>query len=170
MFLDECGTNTKMARRYGRSRRGERCWAPIPHGHWKTTTLVAGLTLGGIIAPMTFDGAMNGDIFRAYIEQVLLPDLKPGDIVILDNLPAHKVAGIEEILARKQATLRFLPPYSPDFNPIENAISQIKADLKKAAARTKETLQEAIGHAVQNVKPEHAINYFKAAGYENDAM
>lgn len=170
VFLDECGTSTKMARRYGRSKRGERCRAPIPHGHWKTTTLVAGLSLKGIIAPMTIDGAMNSKMFRAYVEQVLVPELKPGDIVVLDNLPAHKVSGIGQILQKAGATLRFLPPYSPDFNPIENAISQIKSILKKIAARTRGALEQAIAEAVDAVTPQHAANYFKAARYQRDTV
>lgn len=170
VFLDECGTNTKMARRYGRSKRGHRCQAPIPHGHWKSTTLVAGLNLKGIVAPTIIDGPMDGRMFRAYVEQVLVPELKPGDIVILDNLPAHKVSDIDRILQKAGATLRFLPPYSPDLNPIENAISQIKSILKKIAARTKDALDRAITEAIDAVKPQQAENYFKAAGYEHDTV
>lgn len=170
IFLDECGTSTKMARRYGRSQRGQRCRAPIPHGHWKTTTLVAGLSLKGIVAPMIIDGAMDGKMFRAYVEQVLIPELKPGDIVVLDNLPAHKVSGIGQILQKAGAMLRFLPPYSPDMNPIENAISQVKSILKKIAARTKDALDRAIAEAIDAVTPQHAENYFAAAGYQRDTV
>lgn len=170
IFLDECGTSTKMARLYGRSKRGERCRAPVPHGHWKTTTLVAGLSLQGIVAPTIIDGPMNGGMFRAYVEQILVPELKPGDIVVLDNLPAHKVSGISEILEKVGATLRFLPPYSPDFNPIENGISQIKSVLKKIAARTKAALDHAIVEAIDAVTPQHAANYFNAAGYHADTV
>lgn len=170
VFLDECGTSTKMARHYGRAKRGQRCRAPIPHGHWKTTTLVAGLSLKGIVAPMIIDGAMDGKIFRAYVEQVLVPELTPGDVVVLDNLPAHKVRGIGQILQKAGAALRFLPPYSPDFNPIENAISQIKSILKKIAARTKDALDLAIAEAIDAVTPQHAENYFNAAGYERDTV
>jgi transposase len=170
IFLDECGTSTKMARRYGRSKRGERCRAPIPHGHWKSTTLVAGLSLKGIVAPTIIDGPMDGRMFRAYVEQVLVPELKPGDIVVLDNLPAHKVSGIGQILQNVGATLRFLPPYSPDFNPIENAISQIKSILKKIAARTKDALDQGIAEAIDAVTAQHTENYFKAAGYEYDTV
>jgi transposase len=168
VFLDECGTNTKMARRHGRSKRGQRCRAPIPHGHWKTTTLVAGLSLKGIVAPTIIDGPMDGKMFQAYVEQVLVPELRPGDIVILDNLPAHKVNSIGQLLHKAGATLRFLPPYSPDFNPIENAISQIKSILKKIAARTKDALNDAIAQAIDAVTPRHAENYFAAAGYQSD--
>jgi transposase len=168
VFLDECATSTKMARRYGRARRGQRCRAPIPHGHWKTTTLVAGLSLKGIVAPLIIDGAMTGKMFQAYVEQVLAPELKPGDVVILDNLPAHKVTGIVPILQKAGAALRFLPPYSPDFNPIENAIAQIKSILNKVAARTKDALDRAIAEAIDTVTPQNAENYFKAAGYGHD--
>ena len=168
IFLDECGTNTKMARTYGRSRRGQRCRAAIPHGHWKTTTLVAGLSLDGIVAPMIFDGAMDGDMFRAYVSHLLVNVLRPGDIVICDNLPAHKVSGIKECLKQAGARLLFLPPYSPDFNPIEKAFSQIKAILKKIAARTREELQAAITTAIDAVSNQNAKNYFKACGYESD--
>lgn len=125
-----------MARLYGRAPKGERCRAPVPHGHWKTTTFVGGLTLAGIVAPMTLDGAMTGAAFLAYVEQVLAPTLHPGDVVVLDNLPAHKPSAIREAIEAVDAILLFLPPYSPDFNPIELAFAKIKALLKKAAART----------------------------------
>ena len=124
IFLDECGTNTKMARLYGRSKRGERCRAAIPHGHWKTTTPVAGLSIDGIVAPMVMDGAMDGEMFSAYIETLLAPCLMPGDIVIMDNLPAHKVSDARQAIEAAGATLLFLPAYSPDFNPIEKVIAQ----------------------------------------------
>ena len=170
IFLDECGTNTKMARLYGRSRRGERCRAAIPHGHWKTTTLVAGLSNDGIIAPMIMDGAMDGEMFQAYVRTLLAPCLLPGDIVIMDNLPAHKVAGAREAIEAAGATLLFLPAYSPDFNPIEKAINQIKAFLKKTAARTKEDLHAAIAKAIDLVTPQNAKNYFAACGYQTDTV
>ena len=168
IFLDECGTNTKMARLYGRSKKGSRCRASIPHGHWKTTTLIAGLTLEGIIAPMIMDGAMDGEMFSAYVETLLVPCLMQGDIVILDNLSAHKVAHAREAIKEAGATLIFLPPYSPDFNPIEKAINQIKAFLKKAQARTKEELHTAIAKAVDIVTSQNAQNYFNACGYQSD--
>ena len=135
VFIDETGATTKMARLRGRSPRGQRCRAAVPHGHWKTTTLVAGLRLDGMTAPMVIDGAMTGDAFTAYAETFLAPTLAPGDIVILDNLPAHKVSGARAAIERAGATLRLLPPYSPDFNPIEQAFAKIKALLRKAAAR-----------------------------------
>ena len=166
MFIDECGTNTKMARLYGRSAKGERCRAPVPHGHWKTTTFVGALRLEGICAPMTLDGAMNGAAFTAYVEQVLVPTLRPGDIVVMDNLPAHKPGAIRNAIETAGAELRFLPAYSPDFNPIEMAFSKIKALLKKAAARTIETLWDAIRDAIDAVTPNDARGFFTAAGYE----
>jgi len=124
VFIDETGTSTKMARLRGRSKRGERCRAAIPHGHWKTTTFTAGLRRDGLIAPMVLDGPMNGVAFRAYVEQVLVPTLKPGDVVIMDNLPAHRVSGVREAIEAAGATRLFLPPYSPDFNPIEQAFAK----------------------------------------------
>jgi len=155
-----------MARMYGRAPRGERCRAPIPHGHWKTTTFVGGLTIGGVVAPMTIDGAMTGQAFLAYVEQVLAPVLKPGDIVILDNLPAHKPIAIREAIEVAGAVMLFLPPYSPDFNPIEMAFSKIKALLKKAAARTVHDLWDAIRNAIDAVTPKDARSFFTACGYE----
>ncbi len=155
-----------MARLRGRSPRGERCRAPIPHGHWKTTTFVGALRLSGMTAPMTLDGAMYGDAFLAWIEQVLVPTLKPGDIVVMDNLPAHKVAGVCEAIEAAGATRLFLPAYSPDFNPIEMAFSKLKASLKKAAARTVTDLWDAIAAAIDAIKPAECANYFAAAGYE----
>ena len=155
-----------MARLYGRAPRGERCRAPVPHGHWKTTTFVGGLTLDGVVAPMTLDGAMTGAAFLAYVEQVLVPTLKPGDIVVLDNLPAHKPVAIREAIEAAGATMLFLPPYSPDFNPIEMAFSKIKAILRKAAARTVQALWDAIRRAIDAVTPQDAKSYFIACGYE----
>ncbi len=170
IFLDECGTNTKMARLYGRSRRGERCRAAIPHGHWKTTTLVSALSTDGIIAPMILDGALDGEMFTAYVRTLLAPCLIPGDIVIMDNLPAHKVSGARQAIEAAGATLLFLPPYSPDFNPIEKAIAQIKAFLKKTAARTREDLHAAIAKAIDRITPRNAKNYFTTCGYQADTV
>lgn len=166
VFIDETGASTKMARRYGRSRRGERCRAPIPHGHWKTTTFVGGLRLGGMTAPMVLDGAMHGAAFLAYVEQVLVATLKPGDIVVMDNLPAHKPVAVRQAIERAGAELRFLPPYSPDFNPIEMAFSKLKAFLKKAAARTVDDLWDAIAVGIDTFTPDQCQNYFAATGYD----
>ena len=168
IFLDECGANTKLARLYGRAKRGERCRAAIPHGHWKTTTLVAGLSSDGIIAPMILDGAIDGEMFSAYVTTLLAPCLMPGDIVIMDNLPAHKVSGARKAIEDAGAKLVFLPPYSPDFNPIEKAIAQMKSFLKKTAVRTKAELDTAIAKAIDIVTPHNARNYFAACGYRTD--
>lgn len=168
MFIDETGATTKMARLRGRSPRGERCRAAVPHGHWKTTTLVAGLRLDGVTAPMVIDGAMNGEAFTAYAETLLAPTLGPGDIVVMDNLPAHKVKGARAAIERAGAILLFLPPYSPDFNPIEQAFSKLKALLRKAAARTVVTLEAAIATALDAFTPQECANYFANSGYEPD--
>jgi transposase len=166
VFIDEAGTSTKMARRYGRAPRGERCRAAVPHGHWKTTTVTAGLRLDGLIAPLVLDGPMNGAAFRAYVEPALVPELERGDIVVLDNLPAHKVAGVREAIEGAGATLLFLPPYSPDFNPIELAFAKLKALLRGVAARTIPALWDAIAAALDRFTPAECRNYFIAAGYE----
>lgn len=166
IFIDETGTSTKMARLRGRAPRGERCVAAVPHGHWKTTTFTAGLRLSGMMAPMVLDGAMNGPAFLAYVEQCLVPEISPGDIVVMDNLPAHKIAGVRQAIEAAGATLRHLPPYSPDFNPIENAFSKLKAILRKAAARTIPDLRQAIAEAIPAFLPAECQNYFEAAGYE----
>jgi transposase len=168
VFLDETGATTKMARLRGRSPRGERCRAAVPHGHWKTTTLIAGLRLGGLTAPMVIDGAMNGEAFTAYAETFLAPTLSPGDVVVLDTLPAHKVSGARAAIERAGATLAFLPPYSPDFNPIEQAFAKIKALLRKAAARTVQDLDAAIAAALDAFTPRECANYFTNSGYEPD--
>ena len=166
MFIDETGATTKMARLRGRARRGERCRAPIPHGHWKTTTFTGALRLGGLTAPMVLDGPMNGAAFRAYVEQVLAPTIGPGDIVILDNLPAHRAAGVRDTIEARGARLRFLPPYSPDFNPIENAFAKLKAILRKAATRTIPDLWDAVRDAMPQFAPDECANSFTAAGYK----
>ena len=166
VFIDETGASTKMARLRGRAPRGARCRAAIPHGHWKTTTLVAALRLEGMTAPMVIDGAMNGEAFRAYVRHMLVPSLGPGDIVVMDNLPAHKVGGVREMIEAAGARLLYLPPYSPDFNPIEQAFAKLKALLRKAAARTLDALETAIAAALDAFSPDECANYFTAAGYE----
>ena len=168
VFIDETGASTKMARLYGRAPRGKRLRAGVPHGHWKTTTFIGALRLGGMTAPMVLDGPMTGDWFTAYVEQVLAPTLRPGDLVILDNLPAHKVAAARQAIQVVGAQLVFLPPYSPDFNPIENAFSKLKALLRKAAARTVDELWNVIGAAIDTFTPQECRNYFAAAGYDAD--
>ena len=166
IFIDETWLNTKMARLRGRAPRGERLRSPIPHGHWRTTTFVAGLRLTGIDAPMVIDGPINGESFLAYVRQVLVPTLRPGDTVIMDNLGSHKGAAVGEAIEAAGAELRFLPPYSPDFNPIENAFSKLKALLRKVAARTRDALWSAVGAALEAFTPDECRNYFTAAGYE----
>lgn len=155
-----------MARLRGRALRGERLRASLPHGHWRTTTFVAGLRLDGIAAPMVIDGPINGEIFRVYVERVLVPTLRPGDIVVMDNLGSHKGTGVRAAVEAAGAELRFLPPYSPDFNPIENAFSKLKALLRKTAARTPDALWTAVADALDAFSPDECANYFTAAGYE----
>ncbi len=155
-----------MARLRGRAPRGERLRAGMPHGHWRTTTFIAGLRLSGLDAPMVIDGPVNGEIFLAYVQRVLVPALRPGDIVIMDNLGSHKGTAVREAIEAAGAELRFLPPYSPDFNPIENAFSKLKALLRKAAARTRDALWDAVAHAIDAFTPVECANYFTAAGYE----
>jgi transposase len=166
VFLDETGTNTKMARLYGRGPKGQRLRSPIPHGHWKTTTFIGGLRLTGMTAPMVLDGPMTGDWFGAYARQVLAPTLKPGDIVILDNLPAHRNLEARKAIEDMGAEIRFLPPYSPDFNPIENAFAKFKAYLRKYAARTIDDLWDTIAKAIDIFTPNECRNMFAAAGYD----
>jgi transposase len=166
VFIDETGLNTKMARLRGRCRRGERLRMAVPHGHWRTTTFVAGLRLGGLDAPMLIDGAMNGDAFLAYVQRVLVPTLRPGDVVVLDNLNCHKSAAVRAAIEAAGAELRFLPPYSPDLNPIEFAFSKLKAHLRKAATRTKNALWSAVAAALDTFSPAECANLFTATGYE----
>ena len=175
IFVDETGLSTRMARLRGRCARGKRLRSGIPHGHWKVTTFVAGLRLSGLGAPMVLDGPMTRDWFLAYVEQVLAPTLTPGEIVILDNLPAHKGAAIQAAIEARGARLQFLPSYSPepkdrasDFNPIENAFAKLKALLRKAAERTVETLWATVGRLLDAFTSSECANYFAAAGYEPD--
>jgi transposase len=157
-----------MARLRGRARKGERLRAGIPHGHWKTTTFVAGLRLDGIAAPMVLDGPINRNAFQAYVDQVLVPELKPGDVVVMDNLSSHKGPAVRRAIEAAGANLLYLPPYSPDFNPIENAFAKLKALLRKAAVRTIGALWDQIGMILNLFTPAECANYFKAAGYEPD--
>lgn len=165
VFLDETGPNTKMTRRFGRAWRGHRLVAHVPHGHWKTTTFVAALRASGLTAPLVVDGPMNGPVFRAYVEQHLAPTLKPGDILILDNLPAHKVSGVREAVQAVGAQVEYLPPYSPDLNPIEQVFAKLKSLLRKAAARTVTELEETIASLLNCFSPKECGNYFRHCGY-----
>jgi len=166
VFIDETGLSTKMARLRGRSLRGERCRAGIPHGHWKTTTFTGALRLSGMTAPMVLDGAMNGEAFRVYVEQVLAPTLVRGDVVIMDNLPAHKAEGVRQAIENVGCQLHFLPPYSPDFNPIEKAFSKLKALLRAKAERSVKALWDTVGEVLKLFKPNECQNYFAACGYD----
>ena len=157
-----------MARLRGRAARGERCRAAIPHGHWKTTTFTCGIRQDGIVAPFLLDGAMDADAFRAYVAHVLVPELAPGDVVVMDNLPTHKVTGVVEAIEAAGATLLYLPPYSPDFNPIEKAFAKLKALLRKAEARTVGDLWGAIATALDAFSPQECRNLFAACGYDCD--
>jgi transposase len=157
-----------MARSHGRCLRGERLRMGFPHGHWKTTTFVAGLTLRGMIAPFVLSGPINRDAFEAYVERVLVPELRPGDVVVMDNLSSHKGDRARQLIEAAGARLLFLPPYSPDFNPIENAFAKLKALLRKAAERTVDGLWSAIGRIVGTFTPVECANYFAAAGYDPD--
>jgi transposase len=169
IFVDETGARTDMARRYGRCPRGQRLDGPVPHGHWKSTTPVAGLTLRGFAAPYVTDGAMSGRLFRAWIEQMLAPALAAGDVVVMDNLPAHKVAGIREAIEARGATLLYLPPYSPDLNPIEQAFAKLKALLRTAAERSVDGLWKAIGRLLDRFSPAECANYLANSGYPRSA-
>lgn len=156
-----------MTRTRGRAPKGERCVAGAPHGHWKTTTFVAGLRYNDITAPMVLDGPMDGEAFLTYVRLFLCPTLNPGDIVIADNLPSHKVAGVKEAIEAKGATLRYLPPYSPDLNPIEKLFSKLKALLRKAAKRTVDALWNHIGELLNTFTQAECSNYFVSSGYVN---
>jgi transposase len=166
VFIDETWASTNMARTHGRCRRGERLRVGIPHGHWKTTTFVAGLTIRGMIAPFVLDGPINRLAFETYVERVLAPELQHGDVVVMDNLSSHKGQKVRERIEAAGASLLYLPPYSPDFNPIENAFAKLKALLRKAAERTVDGLWTAIGRIVDLFIPDECRNYFTAAGYD----
>jgi transposase len=165
VFVDETGTATNMARLRGRCRRGKRLVAALPQGHWKTTTLVAALRQNAVTAPFVVDAPMNGEIFLTYLEQCLVPTLSPGDIVIMDNLSAHKVAGVRELIEAKGARLLYLPPYSPDLNPIEQLFAKLKALLRKAAERSVPALWDRIGDILKTIASHECTNYLRHAGY-----
>ena len=166
VFIDETWASTNMARRHGRAPRGQRLRVGVPHGHWKTTTFVAGLRNSGIVAPFVLDGPINRNAFEAYVEKVLAPELRPGDIVVMDNLSSHKGPRIRQMIDAAGGSLLYLPPYSPDFNPIENAFAKLKALLRKAAERTIEGLWTVIGRLLDAFTPNECTNYFAAAGYD----
>ena len=169
MFIDETSVKTNMTRLRGRSPRGRRLVAAVPHGHWKTSTFVAGLRCDGLTAPLVIDGAMNGELFLAYVEQMLAPALSPGDVVVMDNLPSHKVVGVCQAIEARGAALRYLPAYSPDLNPIEQAFAKLKSLLRDAAARSVDALWAAIGNALQRFDPGECANYLVNSGYRRSA-
>jgi transposase len=165
VFIDETGTSTKMARLYGRAKRGKRAIGRIPWGHWKTVTFVGGLRNDALTAPFVIDKPMNGPIFIEYIRQCLVPTLKQGDIVVMDNLPAHKPEEVRETIEQAGAELRYLPPYSPDLNPIEQSFAKLKAGLRKHKERTVPALYDRIGSAIALFAKIECAAYFRNAGY-----
>ncbi len=164
-FLDEAGSNLAMTRLYGRAVRGERVIDTVPQNYGENITMLATLSLSGIEAPMTINGAVDGIVFKVYVEEVLCPTLSKGDIVIMDNLAAHKVAGIKELIEASGAKLIYLPPYSPDLNPIEKCWSKIKTSLRKAKARTRAELEKALQAALLLVTEADAQGWFRSCGY-----
>jgi len=165
VFIDETGLNTKLARRYGRCPRGERCVSAIPHGHWQSSTFLAALRQEQITAPFLVDGPVDAEVFLVYLQQVLLPCLKPGDTLILDNLATHKVQGVASLLQAKGVALRYLPPYSPDLNPIELAFAKLKAHLRRAAARTRDHLITALADSLDTFSAADCRAFFRHAQY-----
>jgi transposase len=165
VFIDETGTATNMTRLYGRAKRGQRVIGRAPWGHWKTVTFVAAMRQDGLTAPFVIDQAMNGAIFVEYVRQCLLPTLTPGDIVVMDNLSAHKTDAVRELIEGAGAELRYLPPYSPDLNPIEPSFAQLKAYLRKAKERSILALYNRIGVSLPRITHAQCRNYFRKAGY-----
>jgi transposase len=165
VFIDETGASTKMARRYGRCHKDQRLVAKEPWGHWQTMSFTGALRLRGLTAPMLLEGPMDGAAFRLYVSQFLVPTLHQGDIVIMDNLPSHGVTGITEAITATGARLRFLPPYSPDLNPIEQAFAKIKSALRAAAARSSHALNQSLAHILKTISPNECAAYLANAGY-----
>jgi transposase len=168
VFLDETFGTTAMTRLYGWGPTDERVTDAVPHGHWKTTTFLAAFRLGGLFAPLVIDGAVNGELFLAYVRQHLAPQLRPGDILVMDNLQTHKVAGVAAAVEARDARVLYLPPYSPDFNPIEEVFSKIKTELRRRELRTIPALEDAFGASLDWITRTDAINYFGHAGYPLD--
>jgi transposase len=165
VFIDETGVNTKMARRYGRAPVGQRCPSAEPHGHWQSSTFLAALRHDRITAPFFIEGAVDAEVFTAYLEHVLCPELDRGDVIILDNLATHKIAAVRDLVEARGATVRYLPAYSPDLNPIEQAFAKLKAHLRQAAARSLDDLTSALASALQAFTPDHCRNFFRHANY-----
>ena len=168
MFIDETWAKTNMVRPRGRSLQGTRLIDKTPHGHWKTTTFVAALRSSGLVAPLVIDGAINGDLFLAYVRQVLVPTLREGDVVVMDNLSSHKRAGVRGAIEAAGAKLLYLPPYSPDFNPIEQAFSKFKRLLQTAAERSVDALWRTCGKLIDRFAPDECRNYLVNSGYRYD--
>lgn len=166
VFLDETWAKTNMVRRYGRALYGQRLVESVPHGHWHTTTVLMGLRSGGIVAPLVVDGPINGRVFLAWVQQELCKELHPKDIVVMDNLSAHKVSGVQESIKAVGAEVRYLPPYSPDLNPIENLFSKFKSLLRSEAARTVGALWSAVGAMISKFSPSEYVRYILHAGYK----
>ena len=165
VFIDETWAKTNMAPAHGRCRRGERLVARVPFGHWKTSTFLAALRCDGVTAPAVFDGPINGRSFTAYVEQILVPTLRPGDIVVLDNLGSHKGKAARNAIEQAGAELRFLPPYSPDLNPIEQVFAKLKTLLRRVAPRNRQTLWKSIGNLLDRFPASECRNYIDSAGY-----
>ena len=165
IFLDESGAKTNMTRRYGRALRGQRVHAACPQGHWQTTTMISSIRLDGSTACMTIPGATDAEVFRVYVSQILCPTLHPGDVVVMDNLSAHKSEATLSLITQVGAQIRFLPAYSPDLNPIEKMWSKVKTLLRSAEARTQQGLLQAIGSALEQVTRQDATNWFASCGY-----
>jgi len=165
VFIDETWAKTNMTRSHGRCAKGQRLIGRVPHGHWRTMTFLAALRSDRIDAPYVFDGPINGERFRAYVEQCLVPTLKPGDIVVLDNLGSHKSAAVRKAIRAAGAKLFFLPPYSPDLNPIEQVFSKLKSLLRKAGERSVEATWQRIGSLLDRFPPQECANYLRNAGY-----
>lgn len=169
VFIDETWATTCMTPRRGRAARGCRCVGHAPNGHWHTSTFVCALREQGLVAPLVLDGPINGQAFSAWVEQMLVPELHAGDIVIMDNLGSHKVAGVAQCIEAAGATLRYLPPYSPDLNPIEQVFAKLKGSLRKAATRSMTELWDRIGALLDNFCPAECANYIRHAGYGGSA-
>jgi transposase len=165
VFLDETWAATNMVRRYGRAPRGQRVLDAVPHGHWRTTTVIAALRAEGVVAPLVFDGAIDGQSFLAYAEQFPAPALRPGDVVVMDNLGSHKVAGVREAVEARGATLLYLPPCSPALNPVEQVFAKLKALLRAEAARTVEALWAAVGRLIARFPAAQCVRYLAHCGY-----
>jgi transposase len=164
-FLDEFGANTQMQRTHGRAAPGERVVAAVPHGHWKAVSTIAVLAAGGVLAAASFDGATDADLFLVFVREAVVPVLEPGQVLVLDNLPAHRSPAIDRLVAAAGATLMRLPPYSPDFNPIEMAISKVKTVLRKLARRTVGGLMNGIGEALATISAADSLSYIAHCGY-----